>query len=385
MFCVQETDSHMDPFSNDKDPLGSNHSDSSDEEPSAKRLKTYSSPSINLQVYQIPAFNTPKSLSIYPTSPTTTLPKFVNNPLNLANPLALAASNANNVVKSLHSRYSLPAKLTITPVNTPPKVLENGEIVRYKKNGEVAKKRGPPKGYKRKPKADLSCSLTNGALLQAQNTILTSLLAANPAITSSIAHMASLLPGTSAMQNIQALHNLVPRPQPKIEVPEGTELVELELDPEDWFPTEPYKMVFSRKKNPKWKNFPYRCEHCFKGYRVASTLIQHAGERHGGVPRELAIPCPCCPHVSTRRKHHKKHLETHESRRHRIFCLYCLPPADPKEPYVKESERYPIDKYPQYWYASEESLRLHKKRKHPEAAMFNYNWYATWCDYAPNS
>lgn len=44
----------------------------------------------------------------------------------------------------------------------------------------------------------------------------------------------------------------------------GVELVELLLDPEDWFPSEPYKMVFSRKKNPKWKNFPYRCEHCFK-------------------------------------------------------------------------------------------------------------------------
>ncbi|XP_053623321.1 uncharacterized protein LOC128682562 [Plodia interpunctella] len=357
MFCVQESDSHADPFSNDKDPLSTNQSESSDEEPSAKRLKTYTSPSLNLKVYQIPAYSTPKSLSIFPVSPSTQLPKFVNNPLNLANPLALATNNTNNVVKSLHSRYSLPAKLTITPVQTPAKT-EIGEIVRYKKNGEIAKKRGPPKGYKRKPKVDLSCSLTNGALLQAQNTILTSLLAADPA--------------------------LAPRPPPAA-APRGTELVELDLDPEDWFPTEPYKMVFSRKKNPKWKSFPYRCEHCFKGYRVASTLIQHAAERHGSVPRELAIPCPCCPHVSTRRKLHKKHLESHESRKHRIFCLYCLPPPDPKEPYVKESEKYPYDKFPQYWYASEESLRLHKKRKHPEAAMFNYNWFATWADYTPNS
>ncbi|CAG9789867.1 unnamed protein product [Diatraea saccharalis] len=167
MFCIQETESpHTDPFSNnDQDPLSNpNQSESSDDEPSAKRLKTsFNSPSLNLKVYQIPAFNTPQSLSIFPTAPTTSLPKFVNNPLNLANPLALNNSivkNANNIVKNLQSRYSLPAKLTITPVQTPNKT-ETGEVVRYKKNGEIAKKRGPPKGYKRKPKVDLSMSLTN--------------------------------------------------------------------------------------------------------------------------------------------------------------------------------------------------------------------------------
>ncbi|XP_052755279.1 uncharacterized protein LOC128201663 [Galleria mellonella] len=369
MFCIQETEPHMDPFS-DKDPLNTNTpSESSDDEPNAKRLKTYGSPSLNLKVYQIPAFNTPSSLSIFPTT-TNTLPKFVNNPLNLANPLSLTANNiGNSVVKSLHSRYSLPSKLTITPVPTPTKSAETGEVVRYKKNGEIAKKRGPPKGYKRKPKVDLSCSLSNGALLQAQNSILTSLLAASKVFTT--------VPPTTTVISSPAV--------PKVTVPEGTELVELLLDPEDWFPAEPYKMVFSRKKNPKWKNFPYRCEHCFKGYRVVSTLVTHAAERHGSVPRELAIPCPCCPHVSTRRKHHKKHLESHEGRRHRIFCYYCLPPHDPSEPYVKESEKYPFDKFPQYWYASEESLRLHKKRKHPYAAMFNYNWFCTWGEGMPNS
>ncbi|XP_023949593.2 uncharacterized protein LOC112054148 [Bicyclus anynana] len=363
MFCVQEAESpHSEPFrTSDKDPL-TIHSDSSDDEPSSKRLKF--APELNLQVYQIPAFSTPKSLSnlsIFPST-TNTLPKFVNNPLNLANPLAFATSNlnANNIVKNLHSRYSLPAKLTITPVTKP----VEGEVVRYKKNGEVAKKRGPPKGYKRKPK-DLSQSYSSGALLQAQNTILTSLLAANTTLTT--------LPAPP------------PPPAVQIRLPPGTELVELLLDPEDWFPTEPYRMVFSRKKNPKWKNFPYRCEHCFKGYRVVSTLVSHAAERHGSVPRELAIPCPCCPHVSLRRKHHKKHLEQHESRKRRIFCSYCLPPADSSEPYVKESEKYPFDAFPQYWYASEESLRLHKKRKHPYAAMLNYNWFCTWADYAPNS
>ncbi|KAL4714721.1 hypothetical protein ACJJTC_002580 [Scirpophaga incertulas] len=383
MFCVQETENpHTDSFVNDEDPLGGvNRSESSDEEPSAKRLKTsYNNSSLNLKVYQIPTFNTPKSLSIFPTSPSTSLPQFVNNPLNLANPLALNTSlvkNANSIVKNLHTRYSLPAKLTITPVQTPSRT-DSGEVVRYKKNGEIAKKRGPPKGYKRKPKTDLSMSLTNisnAALLQAQNTILTSLLAAsNTTLSVSPNHT----PGMSA------LPRLVPYQEP-IKVPEGTELVELLLDPDDWFPSEPYKMIFSRKKNPKWKSFPFRCEHCFKGYRVVSTLVTHAAERHGSVPRELAIPCPCCPHVSTRRKHHKKHLETHEGRRHRIFCPYCLPPPDPSEPYVKESVKYPFDKYPQYWYASEESLRLHKKRKHPYAAMYNYNWYCTWGDQMPNS
>ncbi|KAI8428413.1 hypothetical protein MSG28_007238 [Choristoneura fumiferana] len=147
MFCIQEKESHTDPFS-EKDPLSTAQS-SSDDEPAPKRIKTFS-PSLNLKVYQIPAFN--KSLSIFPT-PDVTLPKFVNNPLNLANPLALPSiqAQAANVVKSLHSRYSLPAKLSITPVQTP-KSCDSGGIVRYKKNGEVAKKRGPPKGYKRKPK-----------------------------------------------------------------------------------------------------------------------------------------------------------------------------------------------------------------------------------------
>lgn len=162
MFCIQETEpSHSDPFSKDKDPLSMTISESSDDEPDAKRPK-YTNSSLNLKVYQIPTFNPPKSLSIYPTN--SILPKFVNNPLNLANPLAIATSNlqATNMVKSLHSRYSLPAKLTITPVHKP----TDGEIVRYKKNGEIAKKRGPPKGYKRKPKVDLSQSLSNGALLQ---------------------------------------------------------------------------------------------------------------------------------------------------------------------------------------------------------------------------
>ncbi|XP_026486433.1 uncharacterized protein LOC113393650 [Vanessa tameamea] len=366
MFCVQEKESpHSEPFRNsDKDPLNT-QSESSDDEPDPKRLK-FTSPDLNLQVYQIPAFNAPKSLSIYPTTPTSTLPKFVNNPLNLANPLAFATSNlhSNNIVKNLQNRYSLPAKLTITPVT---KGVCDGEIVRYKKNGEIAKKRGPPKGYKRKPK-DLSQSFSNGALLQAQNTILTSLLAAtNTTLTTVTA------PPTP------------PEPAPEIILPPGTELIETLLDPEDWFPTEPYRMVFSRKKNPKWKNFPYRCEHCFKGYRVVSTLVSHSAERHGCVPKDLAIPCPCCPHVSLRRKQHKKHLETHEGKRHRIFCPYCLPPSDKSEPYVKESVKYPFDKFPQYWYASEESLRLHKKRKHPYAAMFNYNWFYTWGEIAPNS
>ncbi|XP_063390505.1 uncharacterized protein LOC134676156 isoform X2 [Cydia fagiglandana] len=366
MFCVQEKDSHTDPFATtEKDPLAAQSS--SDDEPAPKRLKTFA-PSLNLQVYQIPAFN--KGLSIFPT-PEVTLPKFVNNPLNLANPLALPSIQASNVVKSLHSRYSLPAKLSITPVQTP-KSCDSGGIVRYKKNGEIAKKRGPPKGYKRKPKADLSQSLNNGALLQAQNTILTSLLAAtNTTLSVSQPKPVPVAPKVTIV--------------PKIKVPDGVELVEMALDPEDWFPAEPYRMSFSRKKNPKWKTFPYRCEHCFKGYRVASTLLQHSGERHGCVPAALAIPCPCCPHVSPRRKLHKKHLETHEGKRRRIFCVYCLPPRDPSEPYVKESEKYPFDKFPQYWYASEESLRLHKKRKHPYAAMLHYNWFNTWTDAMPNS
>ncbi|XP_072941388.1 uncharacterized protein [Epargyreus clarus] len=372
MFCLQETEPpHNDPFSNDKDPLTVTQTDSSDDEPSAKRLK-FTSPSLNLKVYQIPAFNTPKSLSIFPTTPTSTLPKFVNNPLNLANPLAFATSNlsSSNVVKNLHTRYSLPAKLTITPVNPVTKVTNDGEVVRYKKNGEIAKKRGPPKGYKRKPKADLSQSFSNGALLQAQNTILTSLLAAT---------------------NTTLMNVIVPQlPPPPVEsapikLPPGTELVELLLDPEDWFPSEPYRMIFSRKKNPKWKNFPYQCEYCFKGYRVASTLLSHAAERHGTVPRALACPCPCCPHVSARRKAHKRHLAAHEGKRHRIFCPYCLPTPDPSEPYVKESIKYPFDKFPQYWYASEESLRLHKKRKHPYAAMFNHGWRGGWGENLPNS
>ncbi|KAG6462135.1 uncharacterized protein LOC115451447 [Manduca sexta] len=374
MFCVQESE-HKDPFAaSDQDPLGAAPSESSDDEPAAKRHKSFESPSLNLKVYQIPAFNTPNSLAIYPTTPA--LPKFVNNPLNLANPLAFATSNLEptNFVKGLHSRYSLPAKLTITPVQTPTKVCENGEIIRYKKNGEVAKKRGPPKGYKRKPKADLSQSYNNG-MLQAQNTILTSLLAAN--------HTSLLNSSTPPAPTPIVAPQVTIVPQ--IKVPEGTEVVELLLDPEDWFPQEPYRMVFSRKKNPKWKNFPYRCEHCFKGYRVASTLVSHAAERHGAVPAALALACPCCPHVSTRRKHHKKHLETHQGRRHRIFCLYCLPLPEPNAPYKKESERFPFDKFPQYWYASEESLRLHKKRKHPYAGLFNYNWHGTWMDYQPNS
>ncbi|CAH0599575.1 unnamed protein product [Chrysodeixis includens] len=359
MFCVQEKE-RTDTFANDKDPLSINQSESDDDEPQAKRLK-YSP--LNLQVYQIPAFNTPKSLSIYPPN---TLPNFVNNPLNLANPLAFTAKpNGESIVKNLHNRYSLPSKLTITPV-------VNGEVVRYKKNGEVAKKRGPPKGYKRKPKAEkVELSQSFNGTLQTQNTILSSLLAANNTTITGVAIQPALAPA--------------PEPVPEIKVPEGTELVELLLDPEDFFPTEPYKMVFSRKKNPKWKNFPYRCEHCFKGYRVASTLLAHSAERHGCVPKEFAIPCPCCPHVSTRRKQHKKHLESHESRKHRIFCLYCLPPSDPSEPYVKEPVKYPYDKFPQYWYASEESLRLHKKRKHPYSGMFNYNWYYTWLDGTPNS
>lgn len=171
MFCIQEAESpHSDPFrSSDIDPL---ITDSSDDEPNAKRLKF--TPELNLQVYQIPAYPSKSlsncsNLSIFPTS-TNSLPKFVNNPLNLANPLAFATSNltvdsvhTSNIVKSLHSRYSLPSKLTITPVTKP--VTVEGEVVRYKKNGEIAKKRGPPKGYKRKPK-DQSQSLVNGALLQ---------------------------------------------------------------------------------------------------------------------------------------------------------------------------------------------------------------------------
>lgn len=164
MFCVQENKSpHSDPFRNsEKDPLNT-QSESSDDEPNAKRLK-FTSPDLSLKVYQIPTFNTPKSLSIYPTTASSTLPKFVNNPLNLANPLAFATSSlqSNNIVKNLQSRYSLPAKLSITPVT---KSVCDGEIVRYKKNGEIAKKRGPPKGYKRKPK-DLSQTFSNGALLQ---------------------------------------------------------------------------------------------------------------------------------------------------------------------------------------------------------------------------
>lgn len=163
MFCVQEKESpHSETFrTTDKDPLNT-QSDSSDDEPDPKRLK-FSTPDLKLQVYQLPSFKTPSSLSIFPSTPTSTLPKFVNNPLNLANPLAFATSslNTNNLVKSLQNRYSLPSKLTITPVKT----VSDGEIVRYKKNGEVAKKRGPPKGYKRKPK-DLSQSFSNGALLQ---------------------------------------------------------------------------------------------------------------------------------------------------------------------------------------------------------------------------
>ncbi|CAH2062477.1 unnamed protein product, partial [Iphiclides podalirius] len=368
MFCIQETEPpRSGPYSGDKDPLSVvGHTSSSDDEPAAKRPKPFGSPSLNLKVYQIPAYSQPSPLPSY--SPPARLPKFVNNPLNLANPLAFASGlQASSMVKNLHSRYSLPAKLTITPVHRH----ANGDIVRYKKNGEIAKKRGPPKGYKRKPKVDLSQSLSNGALLQAQNTILTSLLAA----TSSSLTGA----GTSPAQVAQ------PQPLPQVKIPPGVEVVELDLDPADWFPAEPYKMVFSRKKNPKWKNFPYRCEYCFKGYRVVSTLLTHAAERHGTVPKDLAIPCPCCPHVSTRRKHHKKHLESHEGRRHRIFCLYCLPPRDSSEPYVKEAEKYPFDKYPQFWYASEESLRLHKKRKHPYAAMFNYNWFCTWGESIPNS
>lgn len=168
MFCVQEPDPHKDPFS-ETDPLSSAVvSESSDDEPSAKRLKTsYTSPGINLKVYQIPAF-TNKSLTIYP-SPPTSLPQFVGNPLNLANPLTLTNNlnnHANNIVRNLQNRYSLPAKLTITPIQSPkPSVTNTGEVIRYKKNGEVAKKRGPPKGYKRKPK-DLSQSFSNGALLQ---------------------------------------------------------------------------------------------------------------------------------------------------------------------------------------------------------------------------
>lgn len=100
MFCVQEKE-RTSSFATDKDPL-SMGSESDDDEPEAKRLK-YSP--LSLQVYQIPAFNTPKSLSIYPTN---TLPNFVNNPLNLANPLAFTATNGQNeesIVRSLHNRY----------------------------------------------------------------------------------------------------------------------------------------------------------------------------------------------------------------------------------------------------------------------------------------
>lgn len=128
MFCIQEKETHF-----DKDPLDTeSQSELSDDEPSAKRLKLNSSlnSSLNLQVYQIPAnysYGTPKSLSIYPSSPA--LPKFVNNPLNLANPLALA-NEANNIVKNLQTRFSLPAKLSITPVQKNPHVTESGEIIR---------------------------------------------------------------------------------------------------------------------------------------------------------------------------------------------------------------------------------------------------------------
>ncbi|XP_037966655.2 uncharacterized protein LOC105392623 [Plutella xylostella] len=389
MFCVQESDSGLnDTFSNDKDPLdsASQQSDSDDEhEPTAKRPKMAFNSGINLQVYKIPAFNIPKSLSIFPSPPTSTLPMFVNNPLNLANPLTITA-NGNGNYNPL-KRYSLPAKLPMTPFKggrtSPQKAVfdSGGGIVRYKKNGEVAKKRGPPKGYKRKPKQEGAMINVSGmaplaTLTPAQNMILTGLLAS-----------ANAPPATNGATQEQVTPKRPPQLTivPQIKVPPGVELVEMELDPADWFPEEPYKMSFSRKKNPKWKSFPFRCEHCFKGYRVVSTLLQHAAERHGAVPRALAIPCPCCPHVSTRRNRHKRHLETHAGKRHRIFCQYCLPPPDPNEPYVKESEKYPFDKFPQYWYASEESLRLHKKRKHPYAAMFNYNWQCTWGDLAPNS
>ncbi|KOB69919.1 Alanine--tRNA ligase, cytoplasmic [Operophtera brumata] len=175
------------------------------DEPAAKRLKINS---LNLQVYQIPAFNTPKSLSIFPSSPV--LPKFVNNPLNLANPLALA-SEANNIVKNLQTRFSLPAKLSITPVQAKnPFLTETGEVIRSGAGGTT--------------------------------------------------------PGPVRLVSIGALQD--------------------DLQPEE-------------------------------------------------------------------------------------------------EP--QESDKFPFDKCPQYWYASEESLRLHKKRKHPYSAMFNLNWYCSWRDAQPNS
>lgn len=162
MFCIQEPDRSLSSplMTTEQDPLCSTQSESSDDEPTSKSLK-YANTDLNLQVYQIPYSPPNTTITIYPSS-TSSLPKFVNNPLNLANPLAFATSNMNtSIAKTLHSRYSLPAKLTITPVSK----ITDGEIVRYKKNGEIAKKRGPPKGYKRKPK-DLSHSFSNGALLQ---------------------------------------------------------------------------------------------------------------------------------------------------------------------------------------------------------------------------
>lgn len=181
MFCVQESESTMtESYTSDKDPLDSASQQSeSDDEPEAKRSKmSYTTPGINLQVYQIPAFNIPKSLSIFPTTPTSTLPKFVNNPLNLANPLSITTNGTNGSFNP--KRYSLPAKLPFQMTSTPKNIHNTslqkvvfdsgGSIVRYKKNGEVAKKRGPPKGYKRKPKAETHAqmlqSITNGVLQQ---------------------------------------------------------------------------------------------------------------------------------------------------------------------------------------------------------------------------
>lgn len=431
MFCNTQSPI-SDAFQVQTDPLAQ-ISDSSDDEPKSKCQKLDYESSVNLKIVQLPSYKT-----IYPTSPST-LPKFVNNPLNLANPLALTS-----LLKKPQNRYSLPSlSKTLPSVTVQNKSLNdlNGSPIRYKKNGEVAKKRGPPKGYKRKPKTDSTAAaiqnLTNNLILRAQNNILTSLLASTSGLldkkdTLDPKNLALLNKSTSLLQKTGFLSQktglldkkpslfdkkkpiivnkngllgkagllskdiarLLPKdvcvsPQLTIvsqfKVPEGVELVELDLDPADWFPNEPYRMVFSRKKNPKWKDFPFKCEYCFKGYRVETTLISHCSTRHGILPRQLAIPCPCCPHVSAKRRLHNAHLHTHSTFKGRLYCVYCVPTEDPNEPFVKVSEKYSYKKFPQYWYASEESLRLHKKRKHPYAAMFNCNWFCNWGDCMPNS
>lgn len=148
MFCGTEAPI-MDPFASvpEKDPLSTQTiSDSSEDEPEAKRSKIdFANSSLNLKVYKIPNY-TNSNLTIYPTTPNA-LPKFVNNPLNLANPLAL-----NNFLNKpvQNNRFSLPNIIKTPPVintNQNKSLYDcNSTPIRYKKNGEIAKKRGPPKG-----------------------------------------------------------------------------------------------------------------------------------------------------------------------------------------------------------------------------------------------